>query len=89
MPVLSMRIDVLHYGMTRLKADQIYRHTYPLFKAVTRQLVEVDGDDGGKVSLVLIHSFLHDSGPNFFRTRPGDWPVVAGSWIVIANEQTG
>ena len=88
-PVLSIRIDVLHYGKTRLKADQLYRHTYPVFKAVTRHLQTVKGDDGDNESLVLIHSCLHDSGPNFFRTRPGDWPVVAGSWIVIANQRTG
>lgn len=86
LPLGGQRVDVNFYGATMFDARRLARAGHDVLKAVRRELVTYDDENGNPVS-VLIHGFLVSTGYLALRERETRWPRVLRTYTALYAEQ--
>ena len=86
LPVGGLRIDLDCYGTSLYEARRLARIAHSELKAVRRELVTYDDEDGNPVS-VLIHAYQVAGGMVALREPVTGWSRVIRTFVVIYAEQ--
>jgi hypothetical protein len=86
LPIGGQRVDVDCYAPTLFEARRLARVAHEELKAVRREVVTYDDENGDPVS-VLIHAFTVSSGFVALREPTTEWPRVIRTYTAIYAEQ--
>lgn len=86
LPVGGQRVDVNYYAPTMYQARRLARLGHAELKAVVREVVTYDDENGDPVS-VRIHAYTVSSGYFALREPETRWPRVIRTYTAIYAEQ--